>query len=212
MARPKEFDAEKVLATAADVFWRRGYEVVSIQDLEAATGLGRGSLYNAFGDKEGLFIAALDRYIERHGAAPFRHLSNPDVRQGIQRLLEAIIARMSDPANPRGCLLTNTSLAFGTGSDRIDAHVAEKIATMEALFAQAIARARQEGQIPASANPTQLARFYSAVAQSLGVMHKALGDIAMLRDIVAVAMRAWPDGSPTGRRSRTAKKRDQTRH
>ena len=77
MARPKEFDAEKVLATAADVFWRRGYEVVSIQDLEAATGLGRGSLYNAFGDKEGLFIAALDRYIERHGAAPFRHLSNP---------------------------------------------------------------------------------------------------------------------------------------
>ncbi|GAB2176036.1 TetR/AcrR family transcriptional regulator [Dongia sp. agr-C8] len=192
MARPKEFDAEKVLASAADVFWRRGYDVVSIQELEAATGLGRGSLYNAFGDKEGLFIAALDRYVERHGAAPFRHLSNPDVRLGIQRLLEAIIARMGDPANPRGCLLTNTSLAFGTGSDRIDVHVAEKIRTMEALLEQAIARARQEGQIPASASPKQLARFYSAVTQSLGVMHKALGDVAALRDIATVAMRAWP--------------------
>lgn len=214
MARSREYDDEAVLAKAGELFWRRGYEVVSIQDLEAATGLGRGSLYNAFGDKEGLFIAALDRYIERYGAAPFRHLSAPDVRQGIQRLLEAIIARMSDPANPRGCLLTNTSLAFGTGSSRIDAHLAEKIAAMEALIEQAIARARKEGQIPADANPKQLARFYSAVAQSLGVMHKALGDVAVLRDIAAVAMRAWPAEPPARPRAggRQAAPRGGTRH
>jgi len=201
MARTREYDHEAVLAQAGELFWRRGYEVVSIQDLEAATGLGRGSLYNAFGDKEGLFIAALDRYVDRYGAAPFAHLSAPDVGQGIRRMLDGIIKRMSDPANPRGCLLTNTSLSFGTGSSRIDAHVSEKIATMETLLEQAITRARHEGQIPASANPKQLARFYSAVAQSLGVMHKASGDAAALRDIAAVAMRAWPgEAAPKSKR------------
>jgi len=192
MARPKEFDNEKVLARAGEVFWRQGYEVVSIQDLEAATGLGRGSLYNAFGDKEGLFIAALDRYVEKHGAAPFRHLAERDVGKGLGLMLSAIIDRMSNPNNPPGCLLTNASLAFGTGSTRIDAHVAGKIRAMETALEAAIARARDERQIPASADPLELARFYGAVAQSLGVMHRAERDIAALRDIAAVAMRAWP--------------------
>ena len=203
MARPKEFDAEKVLAKAGEVFWRQGYEVVSIQNLEAATGLGRGSLYNAFGDKEGLFIAALDRYLDKFGAVPLRHLAEADVGKGIRLMLEAIIARMSDPANPRGCLLTNSSLAFGTGSSRIDAHVAGKIEAMEAALAAAIARARREGQIPASADPKQLARFYAAVAQSLGVMHRANGDAAALRDIAAVALRSWPAKAGRAKVSRT---------
>src|SRR5690349_8764362 len=192
MGRTREFDDEAVLDRAAEVFWRRGYDVVSVQDLEASTGLGRGSLYNAFGDKEGLFIAALDRYAERFGAAPFRHLAHRDVAKGIRRMLEAIVERMEKPANPRGCLLTNTSLSFGTGSSRIDAYVAGKIGAMEKRIEVAAARAGDEGQIPADADPRQLARYYCAVAQSLGVMHKAFGAAAGLRDIVEVAMRGWP--------------------
>jgi len=201
MARAREFDDDAVLERASELFWRLGYDVVSVQDLESATGLGRGSLYNAFGDKEGLFIAALDRYAEKFGTAPFRHLAEPNVGDGIRKMLHAIVKRMSNPGNPRGCLLTNTSLAFGTGSDRIDTHVGAKIKSMEVLLEQAIARARDDGQIPASADARQLARFYSAVAQSLGVMHKAFGDAAALRDIVTVAMRSWPGRVGTSRRS-----------
>ena len=192
MGRNREFDDEAVLDRASRLFWRRGYEVVSVQELEASTGLGRGSLYNAFGDKEGLFLAALERYVDRHGATPFRHLAERDVGRGIRRMLEAIVERMSDPANPRGCLLTNTSLAHGSGSSRIDAAVAGKVREMEGLLEEAIARAREEGQIEADASPRRLARFYGAVAQSLGVMHKALGNEAGLRAIVETAMRAWP--------------------
>ena len=201
MGRAKEFEGDVVLDRAASLFWRLGYEVVTIQDLEAATGLGRGSLYNAYGDKQGLFIAALDRYAARYGAAPFRHLGNPDVAKGIRLMLDAIIERMSDPANPPGCLLTNTSLASGTGSAQIDASVTSKVMAMEALLEEAITRARDEGQIPADADPKQLARFYCAVAQSLGVTHKALRDTAALRDIAAVAMRSWPGGGGTPRGS-----------
>jgi TetR/AcrR family transcriptional repressor of nem operon len=201
MGRTREFEDETVLDRASELFWRRGYEVVTIQDLESATGLGRGSLYNAYGDKEGLFLAALDRYVSRYGSAPFQHLAGRDVARGIQLMLDAIVERMSNPANPRGCLLTNTSLAFGTGSSRIDDYVAGKIKTMESLLQEAIARARDERQIPADTDPEPLARFYCAVAQSLGVMHKAFGDPAALRDIVAVAMRSWPVQSTHARRA-----------
>lgn len=192
MGRVMEFDRETVLDRASELFWRLGYEVVTVQDLESATGLGRGSLYNAFGDKEGLFMAALDRYVAKYGSAPFRHLSGRDVAKGIRAMLDAIIERMSDPKNPRGCLLTNASLGFGTGSSRIDANVSSKIRAMEDVLEEAITRARDDGQIPADADPKQLARFYCAIAQSLGVTHKALGDAAALRDIVTVAMRSWP--------------------
>jgi len=202
MAREREFDRETVLDRAAELFWRLGYDVVSVQELEAATGLGRGSLYNAFGDKESLFVAALDRYVEKYGAAPFRHLTGRDVAKGIRLMLDAIIERMSDPANPRGCLLTNTSLAFGTGSSRIDGEIAKKVRAMEAVLEEAIRRARDEGQIPADSDPKQLARFYCAVAQSLGVTHKALGDAAALRDIAAVAMKSWPGKAGAGKKRR----------
>lgn len=211
MGRTREFDDDAVLDRASELFWRRGYDVVSIQELEASTGLGRGSLYNAYGDKEGLFIAALGRYLARYGSVPFRHLAERDVGSGIRRMLEAIVERMAHPGNPRGCLLTNTSLAFGTGSRRIDEQVRAQVLAMERALEEAIGRARDEGQIPAGADAKALARFYCAVAQSLGVMHKALGDVAMLRDVVDVAMRAWPArpaGKPRARaRTGTARKR-----
>ena len=214
MGRTREFNDEAVLDRAGNLFWRLGYEVVSIQDLEASTGLGRGSLYNAYGDKEGVFLAALDRYVTKFGSPPFAHLGHRDVGTGIHRMLEAIIARMTDPANPRGCLLTNSSLAFGTGSARIDTTIASKIQAMEAALEEAILRARDEGQIPVDADPKQLARFYCAVAQSLGLTHKALGTTAALHDIVTVAMWSWPGKkSVTGRgpASAIARKRKSAR-
>lgn len=191
MGRPREFDHETVLDKAGQLFWRQGYETVSVQDLESATGLGRGSLYNAFGDKEGLFLAALDQYVAQHGATPFQHLAAADVRSGVRGLLDAIIERMNDPANPPGCMLTNASL--GSGSARIDSEVSGKIMEMERLLEAALCRARDNGQLPPATDVRRLARFYSAVVQSLGVMHRANGDVAALRDIARTAMDAWPN-------------------
>lgn len=204
MGRTREFDTDSVLAQAARLFWRLGYDAVTIQDVEAATGLGRGSLYHAYADKEGLFLAVLDSYLDNYGSVPLRHLDCPDVAQGIQRMLKAIVARMSDPGNPRGCLLTNTTLVAIGGSGRIEAKVAEAIASMEARLEEAITRARRERQIPRDADPKALARFYSAVAQGLGVVHKASGDRSALADIVATAMRAWP-GNANRRAARRKK-------
>jgi TetR/AcrR family transcriptional regulator, transcriptional repressor for nem operon len=192
MAREKEFDVDHVLDRAADAFWRLGYDATSIQDLEDATGLGRGSLYNAFGDKEGLFLAALDRYSAKYGTLPLHHLEDPNVSCGIRSMLEGILARMKNPKNPQGCMLTNACLQ-GPGSPGIAHKVAASMKYMEDRLERAITRAKDTGQIEADAEPRQLARFYSAVAQSLGVTHKALGDARRLKDIIDVAMRAWPE-------------------
>ncbi len=206
MARAREFDGDAVLDEAARLFWRMGYDAVTIEDLEAATGVGRGSLYNAFKDKEGVFLAALDRYVAVYAEAPFAHLDAADVATGIARMLEAIVARMSESRNPRGCLLTNTSLAAVATSGRIEARIAESMSEMERRLATAIARARRERQIPAGVDVTALARFYGSVAQGLGVHHKVFGDRAALDDVVAVALSAWP-----GRRRPRARARTKSR-
>ncbi|WP_232280440.1 TetR/AcrR family transcriptional regulator [Sphingomonas sp. PAMC 26605] len=191
MAGVARFDRGEVLDRAARVFWRQGYDATSIQDLEAATSLGRGSLYNAFGDKAALFRAVLVRYGETEGAAPLCHLGDPDVLVGLTRMLHAIVERMRTSDRPRGCLITNTCIAGGGGMPT-ELQIAENMRAMEALFEAAFVRARDSGQIADTVDPLRLSRFYCGIVQSLGVMHRALGDCATLNDIVTVALSKWP--------------------
>jgi TetR/AcrR family transcriptional repressor of nem operon len=191
MVGVRRFDREDVLDRAARVFWRDGFEATSIQNLEKATGLGRGSLYNAFGDKAALFRAVLARYGETEGAPPLRHLNEPDVFTGLSRMLHAIAARMGEPGRPRGCLVTNTCAAGGGGVPT-EAQMAVGIRAMEAALEAAFLRACAQGQLAPDADPQRLARFFCAVVQSLGVMHRALGDTETLQDIVLTALSAWP--------------------
>ncbi|HTU68968.1 MAG TPA: TetR/AcrR family transcriptional regulator [Candidatus Baltobacteraceae bacterium] len=193
MGRPKDFVIDEVLDRAAGVFWRAGYEATSIPELEAATGLGRGSLYNAFGDKERLFLAALDRYQTKFGGPPLAQLEHEDVGEGIRCMLLAIVERMTSPGVPPGCLMTNSAVACTGNATPIESAVSRNVANMELSLERAIERAIHTKQIPATADARQLARFYAAVALSLGVVHKACAGAAWLRDVVEVAMQTWPN-------------------
>ena len=102
MAGVKQFDREEVLDCAMRVFWERGYEATSIQDLVEATGLSRGSLYATFSDKKLLFLAVLARYAACVGSPMMAELATPDPRQAIERMFAAILHRTSDPTQPRG--------------------------------------------------------------------------------------------------------------
>ena len=112
MAGTKQFDHGTVVDRAMMLFWHKGYGRTSIQDLEKATRLRRGSLYNAFGDKQGLFVAALKRYETTVSQERIKQLSNPDPYRAIEGFLETLITQMGEPSRPRGCLHTNTSLEF----------------------------------------------------------------------------------------------------
>ena len=111
MARPRQFDLDAVLDKAVDVFWGQGYEGTSTDDLEAATGLKRGSLYNAFGNKRGLYLAALDRYcrVEMGEAISVLKEREPTL-QGLRALFERAINQAGPADSRRGCLLCNTAI------------------------------------------------------------------------------------------------------
>jgi TetR/AcrR family transcriptional repressor of nem operon len=192
MVGVRQFDQDAIVDRAMLTFWRRGYGATSIQDLERATKLRRGSLYNAFGDKQGLFVAALKRYQETVGQERARQLSNPDPYLAIEGFLNVLVDQMSDPRRPRGCLHTNTSLEFPSAPEGVLQVVAEGTSGIENAIHAVFRRAMAQGLIDPRADTRAYARFYLSVAKGIGVLHKVFGDTTILRDAVAIAMKAWP--------------------
>jgi TetR/AcrR family transcriptional regulator, transcriptional repressor for nem operon len=202
MAGVKQFDRHEVLDRAMQVFWRSGYQATSIQDLVDATGINRGSLYTTFGDKCGLFLAVLDHYSDQIARPTMEELSDPDPRRAIEKMFESIIRRTSDPAFPRGCLDTNTSLECPGAGDVIARKIAERLGRQESAIYQVLRRAQHQDALDPKQDARALARFFLGVAQGLNVVNKAAPDPAMLKDMVKVAMRVWevspaPNGPAT---------------
>lgn len=147
MARQKEFDVDLALDRATDLFWRQGYEATSIRDLEDETGLGRQSLYDTFGDKHQLFLAALDRYGTRQEAniaiLESADASLPEIRQHF----DALVGFLTAPGPRRACLMTNSVLEFGPE----DRDVAKRCGGMQQrltkAFANAVGNGAREGVI-----------------------------------------------------------------
>src|ERR1700709_331625 len=106
MARNRSFDLESTVAAASEVFRREGYAGASMRDLSQATGLGSGSLYAAFGSKDGLYLAALDQYREKYAHALIEQLSEePDPAVAIRGAFTASVDLMVDDARSRSCLI-----------------------------------------------------------------------------------------------------------
>ncbi len=192
MAGIRQFDRDAVIDRAMILFWRKGYGATSIQDLEKATRLRRGSLYNAFGDKQGLFIAALKRYEMTVGRERIERLANPDPYRAIEGFLNILVEQMAEPNRPRGCLHTNTSLEFPSAPDAVLRVIAERTRGIETAIHLVLQRAQENGGLDATVGTRAFARFYLGVAKGVTVLHKVFGDTAMLRDIVSDAMGKWP--------------------
>jgi TetR/AcrR family transcriptional repressor of nem operon len=189
MAGVKKFDRDKVLDRAMRLFWQRGYEGASIEDLVTATGINRGSLYATFGSKCGIFLATLDRYAILLGKPLLP--DDPDPRRAIERMFETIITRTSDPQWPRGCFMTNTALECPDAGDEIARKVAEGVGRQESAIYRVLQRAQAEGSLDPKADARALARFFLGVAQGMNVVIKATADPSILRDMVTSAMTVW---------------------
>jgi TetR/AcrR family transcriptional repressor of nem operon len=192
MAGVKQFNRDEVVERAMMLFWRQGYGATSIQNLEKATKLKRGSLYNAFGDKQTLFIAALRHYEITISHERIKQLANPDPYLAIEGFLTVLVDQMNEPRRPRGCLHTNTSLEFPGAPEAVLRVVAQKTKGIEAALHAVLLKAQKNDLLDANANVRALARFYLGVAKGIGVLHKVFGDTSSLRDIVKVAMSKWP--------------------
>lgn len=192
MAGVRQFNEEVIVERAMLAFWRIGFGATSIEDLEKATKLKRGSLYNAFGDKEGLFVAALRRYQETVGQDRIKRLADDDPYRAIAGFLHVLVDQMSNPRRPRGCLYTNTSLECPSVPDAVERIIAESTSAIEGALHSVLERAKRKRMLDQKTDTRALARFYLSVAKGMGVVHKVFGDTAMLREAVNFAMDAWP--------------------
>jgi len=193
--RPRAFDAEAVLDKAMRLFWVRGFEATSMSDLVDATGLNRASLYAAFGDKEALFLAVLDRYGEKFTARPLSALSEFDTpRDAVWHFLQRTAEHLTDARLPRGCLFASAIVDGAAGSETIARVVADGASRLETAVYEALRRGRS--QLAPETDLRALARFYVGVAQGMSLMAKVSTDPSYIRDIATTAMQAWPAARP----------------
>ena len=191
MARPREFEREVVLDRAMRVFWSRGYEATSVQELVARMGIQRGSLYGAFGDKRRLFLAAIDRYDRVVTTRLLAALDDtPSGLEAIRAFFRLKVEVSLDPARPRGCLVTNSAAELASRDRRAAARVGAVLVRIEEAFHRAVERGQRAREIDPASDPRALARFLTSSAQGISVMAKTRPDRAVLEDIVAVTLAA----------------------
>ena len=194
--RPRNFCTETVLDRAMTVFWQKGYEGASLAELTEAMGINPPSLYAAFGSKEGLFRAVLERYDARRQEMMDRVLAAPDPQSVARLFLEGVADFAGDTSgrNPPGCLLVQSGLSC---SDEVIPEVlAQHRADKERALRERFERDRDEGKLPGNADPATLARYLMAMANGLCVQAAAGASAAELHDVAELAVAAFPVGTP----------------
>jgi AcrR family transcriptional regulator len=190
--RPREFDTEKALDAALDLFWRHGYEGTSLAALAQAMGVNTPSLYAAFGNKESLFKAVLERYLQRPASYLRIALAEPTARGVAEQALSGAIGMAVDPRHPDGCLLVHGALATSPTGETIRQELNRLRAAGEAAVRERFERAIAEGDLPASVNPAQLARYLMTVIWGLSVQVAGGASETQLREVAEMALRNWP--------------------
>jgi len=192
MGRPRAFDLDEALDKALEVFWRKGYEGTSLQDLTEAMGINRPSLYAAFGNKEALFRKAIDRYIEGPACHMKAALAEPTARAAVERLFRQSIALTADPKRPKGCFMIQGAMACSDEADPVRLALAERRKAGEIALRERFERAIAEGDLPPGSNSTELARFITTVMQGMAVQAAGGATRDELTGIADMALRAWP--------------------
>ena len=176
MAGARQFDTEAAAAAITRAFWRNGFAGTSIEEIEAETGLRRGSLYNAFGDKQAMFGLALSRYADAARKRVQAALDTAEPEDGIAALFAGQRAALADPALPRGCLLTEAMAACAALPPEAAEAVAVVAAAQHVTLGAALRRWQAAGRLGRSADVDALARLIGAALLGIAARHRATGD------------------------------------
>lgn len=178
------------------LFWERGYEATSMQELVETLGINRASLYATFGDKAQLFEAALERYHAQVQSALGTHLAPPHAgRDAVARYLAAVIQSATRPGAPRGCLLLNTAATCSTAPRKLIERAASGLRENEDAFHAALAR---DPALAGRKDLRHLARFFAAEAHGLAMLARTGAKPSELQQAAAVALRVLDVGRADG--------------
>jgi TetR/AcrR family transcriptional repressor of nem operon len=171
MARPRTFDPNDILLKARDVFWHKGYQRTSVDDITAATGLTKPSLYAAFGDKASLFLKVLDDYHDRLVARSASILSDaPNAHAAVEGWLMSLLPICSGKKGRRGCLSVNTLTDGGPKNAAVEKSIAKYNARLESLILGRLQADR--AQFSPDFDPVAASRMIMTVHTGLMAMAK----------------------------------------
>src|SRR5277367_5081968 len=198
--RPAVFDRDVALREAMNLFWERGYEGTSFDDLIAAMGISASSFYNSFGSKKALYCEATRCYLDWSGQWFSAILNDPsiDTKTAFARLFEATAEDFTRGDHPLGCMISLAGTHCSPGMKNIREMMAEHRAFSEGAMAVRIRKGVANGDVPTDADCDMLAAYYSAVARGLAVQARDGASREKLADIGRLAMRAWPADEATG--------------
>ena len=185
---PRQFDTGDAIDTAMRVFWKCGYEGASLDVLTRQMGISRPSLYAAFGNKEALFIKALDRYRESPASYVNRALAKPTAREVFESLLNGVIDLVTDPENPGGCLFVSASL----GAPAVRNELAARRLDGEDEIRERFDQARTEGDLPAGTDTRALAKLTATLLWGISIQGMNGATRSELRKAAKLAAAAFP--------------------
>lgn len=191
--RPRSFDSDAALDQAMLLFWERGYEGTSLADLTAAMGISPPSLYAAFGDKESLFLACVERYgrsAGRHAGAALS--AGLGARETLEKILLDSAEEFGSPCHPKGCLVVSSALRSARSNEAVREALSNLRAQNAAAIQACLERGQREGQVAADADCASLALFFASVVQGMSVSAQDGATLEELRRTAQWAMRAWP--------------------
>ena len=190
--RPREFCVDQALAQALRVFWEKGYEGTSLNDLTDAMGITRPSLYAAFGNKESLFCKALDLYESEKLAYIRQALEQPTARQVAETMLRGTIDNVTSEKQPHGCMGVITSVACGPESQSVREEVVKRGELGKRALTERFERAKAEGDLPAHIDPEGLMRVLIAMLQGISVQANQGASREELERLVESGLTLWP--------------------
>lgn len=188
--RPRQYDPEQALARAAESFWKNGYAGTSLDDLAAATGMNRPSLYAAFGDKSGLYLKTLERYQKRSRDKSLELLGvSTTLREFLTRFYQgALDIYRAGGDQARGCYSISTAPAQAVNDPAVRMFLSDSIRGTDAFLADVIGKARERGEVAATADPVALAQVATATLHTIAVRSRVGASRKQLTALAAAAI------------------------
>lgn len=189
MARTKEFNEIEILDKAIDLFWFKGYNGASMQDVVDSLGLSRSSIYDTFGDKHQLYISALEQY-RKQAAGGFIEMVKQSTSpiQTIQQLLEMLSNDSLNTVCNKGCFMTNSTIELAPHDPEIHKIVKDNMQDIEEAFYNLVKKGQDLGEITNQNDARALARFLFNTISGIRVAAKSGADKAVYQDIIHVTL------------------------
>lgn len=187
--RTKDFDEEEVLWKAIHIFWEKGYNATSIHDLIDGMGVGRSSIYHAFGDKHNLFVKALELY-QTVGTAKIKNVLDnaPSLKIALETLLNEVINDVLNNACPKGCFKINSEVEVAAQDEVVNKLVYNDDLLIEEALYKAFKKGQQNGEINSSKDPMAMARFFCNTIAGMRVYAKFKSERQFFEDIAKTAL------------------------